>query len=162
VLPSVKTYDSKKMTDLRDPVAELFREDWRDFMGDDYAAQLNFSINHPKIIIARHWYSHTKIGYLVVLRVASNVCALGDTERFNTMRRLGGIVSRWEKLQVVSITGHCRHETEAPGNEPLILFCFTTELYDYGNRDEERRSWNDPMITDPEKGGPQQLGQTTT
>jgi dTDP-4-dehydrorhamnose 3,5-epimerase len=39
--------------------------------------------------------------------------------------------------------GHYWHGFKALGNESAMLLYFTTNLYDYADADEERRSWND-------------------
>jgi dTDP-4-dehydrorhamnose 3,5-epimerase len=154
MLPGVKIWDLKKMPDERGFFAELFREDWKEFIGNDRVAQLNFSISYPGIIRAWHRHGRGQIDYLAVLRGALKICAFDDTEGSKTRGQLDEIVSSGEKLQMVRIPGHYWHGTKALGNELSILVYITTKLYDYSNPDEERRPWNDPMITDPKTGKP--------
>ena len=57
-ISGVRVYNVKKSVDERGYFAELFRDDWREVIGDDRIAQLSLSYSHPGVI--RAWHRHFK------------------------------------------------------------------------------------------------------
>ena len=149
MLPGVKVYELKKFPDDRGFFAEVFRQDWKDLLGDEWVVQANLSYSYPGII--RAWHRHLKgqVDYFIVLKGAIKICAYDEKSK-----QLDEIIASEHKLQVVRIPGHYWHGTKNVSNEPSLTLYFVTRLYDYNNPDEERRPWNDPSIIDPKTKQP--------
>lgn len=149
MLPGVKVYELKKFPDERGFFAEVFRQDWKDLLGDEWVVQANLSYTYPGII--RAWHRHLKgqVDYFIVLKGAMKICAYDEKSK-----QLDEIVASEHKLQVVRIPGHYWHGTKTVSNEPSLTLYFVTRLYNYNNPDEERRPWNDPSIIDPKTKQP--------
>jgi len=149
MLDGVKVYELKRFPDERGFFTELLRQDWKDLLGDEWVAQANLSYSYPGVI--RGWHRHLKgqIDYFIVLKGAMKICAYDDKKK-----QLDEIIASEHKLQVVRIPGRYWHGTKTLGNEPSLTLYFVTRLYDYSKPDEERRSWNDPVIIDPKTGKP--------
>ena len=54
MLPGFKVHDLKKNVDERGFFAEIYREDWKDLLGDDKVVQANLSYSYPGMIRAWH------------------------------------------------------------------------------------------------------------
>jgi len=149
VLPGVKVYELKKFPDDRGFFAEVFRQDWKDLLGDEWVVQANLSYSYPGII--RGWHRHLKgqVDYFIVLKGAMKICAYDEKSK-----QLDEIIASEHKLQVVRIPGHYWHGTKTVSNEPSLMLYFVTKLYEYNNPDEERKPWNDPSIIDPKTKQP--------
>jgi len=149
VLPGVKVYELKKFPDERGFFSEIFRQDWKDLLGDEWVVQANLSYSYPGII--RAWHRHLKgqVDYFIVLKGAIKICAYDEKSK-----QLDEIIASEHKLQVVRIPGRYWHGSKTVSNEPSLTLYFVTRLYDYNNPDEERRPWNDPSIIDPKTKQP--------
>ena len=149
MLPGVKVYELKKFPDDRGFFAEVFRQDWKDLLGDEWVVQANLSYSYPGII--RAWHRHLKgqVDYFIVLKGAMRICAYDEKSK-----QLDEIIASEHKLQVVRIPGHYWHGSKTVSNEPSLTLYFVTRLYEYNNPDEERRPWNDPSIIDPKTKQP--------
>jgi len=149
VLPGVKVYELKNFPDDRGFFAEVFRQDWKDLLGDEWVVQANLSYTYSGII--RAWHRHLKgqVDYFIVLKGSMKICAYDEKSK-----QLDEIVASEHKLQVVRIPGHYWHGTKTVSNEPSLTLYLVTRLYDYNNPDEERRPWNDPSIIDPKTKQP--------
>jgi len=149
VLPGVKVYELKKFPDERGFFSEIFRQDWKDLLGDEWVVQANLSYSYPGII--RAWHRHLKgqVDYFIVLKGAIKICAYDEKSK-----QLDEIIASEHKLQVVRIPGRYWHGSKTVSNEPSLTLYFVTRLYDYNDPDEERRPWNDPSIIDPKTKQP--------
>lgn len=146
MLPGIKIHELKRFPDERGFFAEIMREDWKDFFGEDKVVQINLSMSYPGIVRAWHRHLRGQVDYFVVVKGAMKICAYDDDKNSPTYGELTEIISTAEKLQVVRIPGYYWHGTKTIGVEPSLLIYFVTRLYDYSNPDEERRPWNDPTI----------------
>jgi len=148
MLPGVSVRDIGKMVDERGFFAEILRNDWRDFFGDDKVAQANLSFSYPGMIRAWHRHKRGQVDYMIVLEGAMKICAYDDKEGSPTKEHLEEVIASEKKLQLVRVPGHYWHGTKTLGVKPSLTLYFVTQLYDNANPDEERRSWNDPGIID--------------
>jgi dTDP-4-dehydrorhamnose 3,5-epimerase len=147
LIEGIRVYQAKKNLDERGYFAELFRDDWRDFLGSDHIVQLNTALTFPGIIRAWHRHKRGQNDYFVCLSGAIKVCAYDERDGSGTKDELVEIVLNGkEKLEIARITGECWHGYKSIGPEPALIAYGTTQLYDYKSPDEERRSWNDPKI----------------
>ncbi|MCX6777208.1 MAG: dTDP-4-dehydrorhamnose 3,5-epimerase family protein [Candidatus Micrarchaeota archaeon] len=149
MLEGVKVTDIKKLPDERGFFAEVFREDWKEFLGDDKIAQANLSMVYPGIIKAWHRHTRGQVDYFLVLKGAVKLCAYDEKKK-----QLDEIILSSERLQVARIPGHYWHGSKVISSEPALMIYFVTKLYDYKNPDEERKAWNDPSIIDSKAGKP--------
>lgn len=141
MLQGIKTYDVRKFPDERGFFCEILRQDWKDFLGNDWVAQANISYSYPNIV--RAWHRHLKgqTDNFIVVKGAMKICAYDEKTR-----QLDEIIASEQKIQVVKIPGHYWHGTKTIGNEPSLTVYLVTRLYDYEDPDEERRPWNDSAI----------------
>lgn len=135
------------MPDERGFFAEVLRQDWKEFLGDEWIAQANLSYSYPGVIRAWHRHQRGQVDYFLVLEGAMRICAYDEKTG-----QLDEIVCSEHKLQIVRIPGHYWHGTKTVGYKPSLTLYFVTRLYAYKNPDEERRPWNDPTIVDPRTG----------
>jgi len=149
MMPGVSIHDIAKRIDERGFFAEIMRNDWKDFLGDDRIAQANFSLSYPGMIRAWHRHKRGQVDYMIVVRGAMKICAYDGEKSSSTMGHLDEIIASEEKLQLVRVPGHYWHGTKTLGVKPSLTVYFVTHLYDVKDPDEERRDWNDPGILDP-------------
>lgn len=154
LLPGVRVKDLKKNPDERGFFVEAMREDWKDFLGGDRIVQSNISMSYPGVIRAWHRHKLGQVDYFVVLEGALKICIYDDREGSETKGQLQELVASGERLQVVRVPGHYWHGIKTVSSMPSLTFYLVTNLYNYENPDEERRSWNDPSIIDPRTGKP--------
>lgn len=131
----------KRFSDERGFFTEIFRNDWKNLLGEDEIVQANFSITYPGIIRAWHRHVRGQTDYFIVAKGVVKICAFDESTR-----EIDEIVSTGENIQVVRIPGNYWHGFKVMGNKTAWLLYFTTRLYDYQNPDEERRAWNDKTI----------------
>jgi dTDP-4-dehydrorhamnose 3,5-epimerase len=141
MLTGIVTRQLKRFQDERGFFTEIFRNDWKDLLGEDNVIQANLSITYPNIIRAWHRHARGQIDYFLNLKGAIKICAYDEKTR-----GLNEIVSAGQDLQIVRIPGNYWHGFKVLGNEPTWLLYFANKLYDYKNPDEKRRPWNDPSI----------------
>ena len=146
MLPGIQIRSLKKLVDDRGFFMEALRADWEDLLGEDVAVQANLSLSFTGVVRAWHRHLRGQVDYFLVLRGSMRICAYDDTAASPTRGQLTEIVSSEEVPQLVRIPGHYWHGTMTLGAEPSLTMYFTTRLYDYRQPDEERRSWNDPVI----------------
>jgi len=149
MLPGVQVHEIRKNIDERGFFAEIVRNDWKDFLGDDRIAQANLSLSYPGMIRAWHRHKGGQVDYMIVVRGAMKICAYDDKEASPTKGQLDEIIASEEKLQLVRVPGHYWHGTMTLGVQPSLTVYFVSRLYDTKEPDEERRAWNDPGILDP-------------
>jgi dTDP-4-dehydrorhamnose 3,5-epimerase len=149
MLEGVKVTDIRKMPDERGFFAEVFRQDWKELVGDDKVAQANLSMMYPGMIKAWHRHKRGQVDYFLVVKGAIKLCVYDENKK-----QLDEIILSSERLQIARVPGHYWHGSKALGNKPALMLYFVTNLYDYKNPDEERKEWNDPAITDPKTGKP--------
>lgn len=104
MLDGVRVYELKKFPDERGFFAEIFRQDWKDLLEEEWIVQANLSYSYPGVV--RAWHRHLKgqVDYFVVLKGALKICAYDEKTK-----QLDEIVSSEHKLQVVRIPGHYWH-----------------------------------------------------
>jgi dTDP-4-dehydrorhamnose 3,5-epimerase len=141
VLEGIKLIDLKKNPDERGLFAEIFRDDWENFLEGDKIVQANLSLNYPSIVRAWHKHERGQVDYFVVLKGAIKICAFDEKTK-----ELDEITLSDENLKIARIPGKYWHGTKSIGNEQLLLIYFVNKLYDYKNPDEKRRPWNDPDV----------------
>jgi len=138
----------KRFPDERGFFTEIFRNNWKDLLGEDTIAQANLSITYPDIVRAWHKHERGQTDYFVVTKGAIKICAYDDKTQ-----ELDEIISTGENIQIVRIPGHYWHGFKVVSNEPAFLIYFVNRLYDYGNPDELRKPWNDPSIVPKQING---------
>jgi dTDP-4-dehydrorhamnose 3,5-epimerase len=143
MLEGVKILDIKKIPDERGFFAEVFRQDWKEFVGDDKIAQASLSMMYSGVIKAWHRHRRRQVDYFLVLKGAIKLCIYDESKK-----QLDEIILSSERLQIARIPGHYWHGTKALGSEPSLVVYLVTKLYDYKNPDEEKKNWNDPSIVD--------------
>ena len=140
MLEGIEVKALKKFADERGFFTEIMRMDWKEVFHEEIA-QTNFSISYPGMVRAWHRHLRGQIDCFVVLKGALKICAYDDETQ-----ELDEIVSTGDNLQVVRIPGNYWHGFKVAGDERAYLVYFVNRLYDYGNPDEERRTWNDVTI----------------
>jgi dTDP-4-dehydrorhamnose 3,5-epimerase len=154
MLNGVRVYDLKANVDERGFFAELFRQDWRDLLGDDSLVQANLSYSYPGMVRAWHRHDRGQVDYFIVLEGSLKICAYDDNQKSTTYRQLDEVLASGRRLQVVRVPGHYWHGTKALGDKASLTVYCVNRLYDGKNPDEERRPWNDPTIIDPQTSKP--------
>jgi len=129
------------LNDERGAFTEIFRNDWKDLLGEDSIVQANLSITYPNIIRAWHRHARGQVDYFLALQGAIKICAYNEKTG-----ELDEVVSTGHNPQIVRIPGEYWHGFKVLGNKPAWLLYFVNKLYDYKKPDEERRPWNDPTV----------------
>ncbi len=146
-LEGVRTYDITVFPDERGFFAEIFRQDWKDFV-DEWVTQANFSFSYPGMVRAWHKHLRGQVDYFLVLKGVMKICAYDEESR-----RLVEVIGTEKKLSLIRIPGHYLHGTGTVGNEPSLTVYFVNRLYDPKDPDEIRRPWNDAQIVPAEVNG---------
>lgn len=154
MLPGVKVREISRLPDERGSFAEIFRDDWADFIEGDKIVQANLSYSYPGMIRAWHRHHRGQVDYFITVKGATKICAYDDRKDSPTKNQLDEIISSEQKIQCVRIPGVYYHGFKSIGSKPALVVYLTTKMYDYKNPDEERRSWNDPTIIDPKTKKP--------
>ncbi len=154
MLPGVKVNDLSRNVDERGFFAELFRDDWRELLGDDKIVQANLSFTYPGMIRAWHRHDRGQVDYFIALKGSLKICAYDDRPGSPTKGQLDEIVTSEQRLQVVRIPGFYWHGTKTIGDGPSLTVYCVNRMYDAKNPDEERRPWNDSGIIDPRTSKP--------
>lgn len=154
MLPGVKIREITKLPDERGSFAEIFRDDWTDFIDGDKIVQANLSYSYPGIIRAWHRHQRGQVDYFITVKGTTKICVYDDRSDSKTRGQLDEIISSSERVQCVRIPGIYYHGFKSVGSEPALVVYLTTKMYDYKNPDEERRPWNDPTIIDPKTKKP--------
>ena len=149
MLPGVKVREINRLPDERGSFAEIFRDDWADFIEGDKIIQANLSYSYPGMIRAWHRHYRGQVDYFITVKGATKICAYDDRSDSQTKGQLDEIISSEQKIQCVRIPGIYYHGFKSVGSKPALVVYLTTKMYDYKNPDEERRPWNDPTIIDP-------------
>ncbi len=148
MLEGLRVYELKKLPDERGFFCEIFRQDWKEFLGDEWIVQANLSYSYPGMVRAWHRHLRGQTDYFIVVKGAMKICAYDETSK-----ALNEVVASEDRLQVVRVPGHYWHGTKTIGDKPSLTVYFVTRLYEYKNPDEERRPWNDPTIVPMEING---------
>ena len=154
MLQGVKIREIAKFPDERGSFAEIFRDDWADFIEGDKILQANLSYSYPGMIRAWHRHHRGQVDYFITVRGATKICAYDDRPDSPTRGQMDEIISSEEKVQCVRIPGVYYHGFKSVGYESALVVYLTTRMYDYKNPDEERRDWNDPTILNPKTKKP--------
>jgi len=154
MLNGVRVYELKTNVDERGFFAELFRQDWKELLGDDSVVQTNLSYSYPGMVRAWHRHNHGQVDYFIVLEGSLKICAYDDNQKSTTCGQLDEILASGRRLQVVRVPGHYWHGTKALGDKASLTVYCVNRLYDAKNPDEERRAWNDATVIDPKTSKP--------
>jgi dTDP-4-dehydrorhamnose 3,5-epimerase len=154
MLPGFKMHDLKKNVDERGFFAEIYREDWKELLGDDKVVQANLSYSYPGMIRAWHRHDRGQVDYFIVLRGALKICAYDGRQGSPTRGQFTEVVASEERLQSVRVPGFYWHGTKAVSDKPTLAVYCVNRMYDAKNPDEERKAWNDNSIIDPRTGKP--------
>ena len=141
MLPGLKIKRLNRTPDERGSFTEIFRKDWAELVENDVIVQVNHSVTYPGIIRAWHRHMRGQVDYFLAIKGAIKIGVYDDKTN-----ELDEVVCTGQNLQVVRVPGQFWHGFKAVGDEAALLVYFTTNLYDPANPDEERRSWNDPML----------------
>jgi len=109
MLPGVSIQDINKRVDERGFFAEILRNDWKNFLGDDKVVQANLSLSYPGMIRAWHRHKRGQVDYLIILEGAMKICAYDDEKGSPTTGDLVEIIASEDKLQLVRVPGHYWH-----------------------------------------------------
>ncbi|HZY94827.1 MAG TPA: dTDP-4-dehydrorhamnose 3,5-epimerase family protein [Candidatus Bathyarchaeia archaeon] len=154
MLNGVRVYDLRATVDERGFFAEIFRQDWKELLGEDRIVQANLSYSFPGMIRAWHRHNRGQVDYFIVLEGSLKICAYDDNKGSPTRGQLDEILTSGRKLQVVRVPGNYWHGTQAVGDKSSLTVYCVNRLYDLKNPDEERRAWNDPSIIDSKTSKP--------
>ena len=154
MLSGVRVQDLKANVDERGFFVEVFRQDWKELLGEDNIVQANLSYSYPGMIRAWHRHNRGQVDYFIVLEGSLKICAYDDNKGSPTRGQLDEILTSGRNLQVVRVPGHYWHGTKAIGDKSSLTVYCVNRLYDLKNPDEERRAWNDPSIIDPKTSKP--------
>jgi dTDP-4-dehydrorhamnose 3,5-epimerase len=147
-LKGVKVHELNVIPDERGFFAEALRQDWKDFLEENWITQTNISYSYPNIVRAWHKHERGQIDYFLVLEGSMKICAYEEETG-----KMIEIVASGKKPMLVRIPGEYLHGTKTVSNRPSLTVYFVTRLYDYKNPDEIRRPWNDPKIVPTEING---------
>jgi dTDP-4-dehydrorhamnose 3,5-epimerase len=147
LIDGVRIFEGKKNIDERGYFAELFREDAKEFLGEDRIMQVNLAYSFPGIIRAWHRHNKGQNDYFTCLAGSVKVCAYDDREGSPTRGELDEIVLNGkERLQIARVLGKCWHGYKVVSSEPALILYGVSRLYDLKGPDEERREWNDKAL----------------
>ena len=148
MLAGVRNQQLRIHVDERGYFAEALRENWMEFLENQWVTQANISYSYPNII--RAWHKHVKgqIDYFLVLNGAMKICAFDEETG-----KMAEIIASEKNPSIVRIPGKYLHGTKTISHFPSLTLYFVTQLYDYIHPDEIRRPWNDPSIIPTEING---------
>ena len=147
-LKGVRVKEVEIIPDERGFFAEALREDWKDFIEEDWIAQVNMSYSYPNVVRAWHKHERGQVDYFLVLEGAMKICAYEEGTG-----KMVEIIASGKKPSIVRIPGRYLHGTKTVSSTPSLTVYFVTRLYDYKAPDEVRRPWNDPTIVPTEING---------
>jgi len=147
-LKGVRVKEVEIIPDERGFFAEALREDWKDFIEEDWIAQANISYSYPNVVRAWHKHERGQVDYFLVLEGAMKICAYEEGTG-----KMVEIIASGKKPSIVRIPGRYLHGTKTVSSMPSLTVYFVTRLYDYKVPDEVRRAWNDPTIVPTEING---------
>jgi dTDP-4-dehydrorhamnose 3,5-epimerase len=147
-LKGVRVKEVEIIPDERGFFAEALREDWKDFIEEDWIAQANISYSYPNVVRAWHKHERGQVDYFLVLEGAMKICAYEEGTG-----KMVEIIASGKKPSIVRIPGRYLHGTKTVSSTPSLTVYFVTRLYDYKAPDEVRRPWNDPTIVPTEING---------
>lgn len=147
-LKGVKVQEINIIPDDRGFFAEGLRQDWKEFLEEDWPVQANISYSWPNMVRAWHRHERGQVDYFLVLKGAMKICAYE-----HETARMVEIVASEKKPSIVRIPGKYWHGTKTLGSSPSLTVYFVSRLYDYKSPDELRRPWNDSTIVPAEING---------
>lgn len=153
-LEGVRVYDLKKHPDERGFFAEVLRQDWTEFLGDDKVVQAGLSMSQPGVVRAWHRHVRGQVDYFLAIQGTVKIVAYDDQDGSPTRGKLFELIVSEDQLKLVRIPGYYWHGTKSVGDKASLTLYFFTRLYDYANPDEERRPWNDTSIIAPRTNQP--------
>lgn len=142
LIEGVEIRHLKMIPDERGFLMEMLRSDWPEFMK---FAQAYVTACYPGVIKAWHYHKLQWDHFVCVSGMARTVlCDLRDgspTYGMVNVFHLGHL-----NPVLLKIPPLVYHGFTAEGNETSLIVNFPTELYNYGQPDEYRLSYNDPSI----------------
>jgi dTDP-4-dehydrorhamnose 3,5-epimerase len=145
-LEGVDVHDVTVLPDERGVFSEILRQDWKEFLRNEWIAQANLSYSYPGVVRAWHRHMKGQVDYFLVIKGSMKICAYDDAAGSPNRDALAEITVNEDRLQLVRIPGLYWHGTKTVGYKPSLTVYFVTRIYDYKNPDEERRPWDDPKI----------------
>lgn len=133
----------KKHCDDRGFICEVYRDD-EDHMPPP-CRQTTFTVTHPGVVKAFHWHKK-QWDYWFVLNGMARIVLHDMREDSPTKGVTQVIVAGVHNPVAVAIPPKVAHGYQVLGNEPVMLFYHTSEVYDHNNPDEERLPWDDQVI----------------
>ena len=98
MLPGVKVREINRLPDERGSFAEIFRDDWADFIEGDKILQANLSYSYPGMIRAWHRHHRGQVDYFITVKGATKICAYDDRQDSQTKGQLDEIISSEQKI----------------------------------------------------------------
>lgn len=153
-LEGIRVYHLDKHLDKRGFFAEILRQDWREFLGNDNITQWALSSSQPGVVRAWHRHRRGQVDYLLIVQGKVRIATYDGQKGSATQGQLFEIIVSEDQLKLVRIPGHYWHGTKSIGSKPSLTLYFFTRLYDYVDPDEERLPADSPIIIDPRTGRP--------
>ncbi|MHA1788203.1 MAG: dTDP-4-dehydrorhamnose 3,5-epimerase family protein [Candidatus Helarchaeota archaeon] len=144
MIDGVERIPLKKINDERGFFLELIRSDSK-YIREEIL-QMNMSQSYPNVIRAWHRHLRGQVDYFICISGSMKICVYDDCEGSETFGELDEMVVRGDTLEIIRVPGIFWHGFKVIGNESARLIYGVNRLYDYTNPDEERRSWNDPLL----------------
>ncbi len=133
----------KKHCDDRGFICEVFRNDENHMPAP--CLQTTFTTTFPGVVKAFHWHKK-QWDYWFVLNGMARI-VLRDMRDDSPTRGVTQVIYAGVNNPVaVAIPPYVAHGYQVLGNEPVMLFYHTSEIYDHNQPDEERIPWDDPSI----------------
>ncbi len=145
-LNGIRTGDLNLLPDERGAFAEIYRNDWKEFLGNDDIVQASLSMSFPGIILGWHRHIRGQVDYVYVIQGTMKIVSYDGDEGSPTFGHLVEIIAIKKKLQVVRIPGNYWHTIMTIGNTPSLMIYAVSRLYDYKNPDELRKPWDDQSV----------------
>jgi dTDP-4-dehydrorhamnose 3,5-epimerase len=132
-----------KHCDDRGFICEVFRDD-EGYMPAP-CRQTTFTLTFPGVVKAFHWHKK-QWDYWYVLSGMARIVLYDMRDGSPTKGSTQVIYAGTHNPVAVAIPPYVAHGYQVLGNEPVMLFYHTSEVYDRDNPDEERMGWDDPTI----------------
>jgi dTDP-4-dehydrorhamnose 3,5-epimerase len=142
-IDGVRIKTIKKFCDDRGFICEVFRDD-EDYMPKP-CLQTSFTVTYPGVVKAFHWHKE-QWDYWFVMSGMARIVLHDMRDGSPTKGQTQVICAGTHNPLAVAIPPKVAHGYQVLGNEPVMLFYHTSEVYNRENPDEERLPWNDPSI----------------
>jgi dTDP-4-dehydrorhamnose 3,5-epimerase len=143
VIDGVSVKRIGKHCDDRGFICEVYR------YGEDFmpaaCMQTTFTKTYPGIVKAFHWHK-LQWDYWFVMSGMARIVLYDMREDSPTYKATQVIYAGEDNNVAVAIPPKVAHGYQVLGNEPVMLFYHTSEVYNRDSPDEERLAWDDPAI----------------